>query len=351
MSAVTFDERGLGTPGRLVPWSDLESVAIRTTDAGPWEEDVFWLFRLHDGGLLELPGALLTGRYLEVLQAQLDALDNEKVIRAMGSTEPRLFRIWHREAARYGWNEARGRARFRKRVQRSGGVPERADDTFDRLVAAWNEAPRRFHTPEHLGECLHQLDLALRALGDEASCSEATGDAAELALWFHDAVYVPGARDNEARSAEWLLDEGRSLGIESAVAAAAAEAVRLSSHRALSSTPAPTAALVLDVDLSILGAEPLRFLEYEHSIAEEYGQRSALAFRIGRGRFLSSLLARPFLFHTPYFRERYEATARAQVEALLKSPAYRAHRLTAWIGNWGTPVTSPRPQSPESSGR
>jgi predicted metal-dependent HD superfamily phosphohydrolase len=62
----------------------------------------------------------------------------------------------------------------------------------------------------------------------------------------------------------------------------------------------------MDVDLSILGSDRVRFLEYEYPIGEEFEKTSKLKFRIGRGRFLASLLARPSIFRTTYFRDRYE---------------------------------------------
>ena len=88
---------------------------------------------------------------------------------------------------------------------------------------------------------------------------------------------------------------------------------------------------MLDIDLSILGRDVLRFMDYEHGIAEEYAEVSTFTFRIARGRFLASLLARPRLFHTEAFRTRYEARARAQIAALLRSPRYRAYRWLHWL--------------------
>lgn len=86
---------------------------------------------------------------------------------------------------------------------------------------------------------------------------------------------------------------------------------------------------MLDIDLSILGADPLRFMEYEYAIEEEFEKIPRLRFRIGRGDFLASLLARPTIFRTDSFRARYEAAARAQLSALLDSIRYRAFRLPA----------------------
>src|SRR6516225_1389515 len=131
MSGLSFDERGIETGKVLVPWTDLRAVGIRTTSAGPWLEDLVWMF-LSRGGLLEIPGAAMTGAHLAVLQARLKGLDNPKLIRAMGSADERVFRVWHENAELTGWNDARNRIRFGALIQRLGGDPEAAGATFER---------------------------------------------------------------------------------------------------------------------------------------------------------------------------------------------------------------------------
>ena len=328
MTTLSLDERGIGTGERLIPWTDLRSVGIRTTAAGAWAEDVFWLF-LSRQGALEIPGEAMTGARLSVLQAQLPGIDNGKIIRAMGSVEERMFRVWHEDAERAGWNEARGRARFGALVHRLGGEKKAAGETFERLAGAWGEPHRRYHDPEHLAECLRQLDLG--------GMGEGAADVVELALWFHDAVYVAGSPDNEASSAQLLLGECGRLKISRLTAERAGALVRATAHGAPGDEPGPEAALMLDVDLSVLGADPVRFLEYEYAIEEEFEKTSKLRFKIGRGRFLASLLARRSIFHTPWFRERYEVVARAQLSALLRSRRYRAFRLTRWLHHASIP--------------
>jgi predicted metal-dependent HD superfamily phosphohydrolase len=323
MTTLIFDERGFGTGEHLIPWTEVRSVGIRTTAAGPWAEDVFWLFLLREGGGIELPGQVLSGTHLAVLQAQLPGIDNGKIILAMGSTEERMFRVWHQDAERVGWNDARHRTRFTLLVERLGGDGKAAGEAFEKLATAWSEPARRYHNREHLSECLHQLDLV--GLGEPAT------DVAELALWFHDAVYVAGAPDNEESSSQVLLSECGRLQIDRKTAEAAAALVRATAHGASQNELGRDGGLVLDVDLSILGSDPVRFMEYEYSVEEEFEKTPKLKFLIGRGRFLTSLLARPSIFRTTFFRERYEAVARAQLSALLKSPRYRAFRLTSWL--------------------
>ena len=329
MTSVFFDERGFGPAKNRIPWTELRALGIRTTAAGPWVEDLFWMF-LSRTGLTEIPGEALTGGELQALQAHLPGIDNGKIIRAMGCAEDRVFRIWHPDAERTAWNEARDRTRFGALVQRLGGDGNAAGQTFEALAAAWGEPARRYHDREHLAECLLQIDLA-RASG-------ASTDLAELALWFHDAVYVPGARDNEESSAKLLLAESRRLQLDRATADAAAALVRATAHEGSGGEPGPEEALMLDIDLSILGSDPLRFMEYEYAIEEEFEKIPRMRFRIGRGRFLASLLARPKIFRTDLFRERSEATAREQLSALLGTPRYRAFRLTRWLRRefWST---------------
>ena len=321
MSELRVDESGIQTGEVLLRWAELRSVGIRTTSAGPWLEDVFWMF-LSRNHLIEIPGQAMTGDRLRVVQAQLEGMDHGKVIRAMGSAEERMFRVWHEDAGQTRWDEVQGRARFGALVRRLGGDEKASAETFEKLSRAWGERTRRYHDHEHLAECLHQLDLAAHLL--------ASTDVVELALWFHDAVYVPAAAGNEDSSARLLLEESRHMRIDPATAERAAALVRATVHLAAEALE-PEVALMLDVDLSILGSDPVRFMEYEYAIGEEFHDTPRLKFELGRGRFLTSLLARPSIFHTDFFRERYEAVAREQLSALLRTPRYRTFRLTRWL--------------------
>ena len=70
------------------------------------------------------------------------------------------------------------------------------------LIAAWNEPQRKYHTEQHLCECLSLFE-EFRYLAEHPH-------EVELAIWFHDAVYDVRGKNNEQKSAEWArtaLDE------------------------------------------------------------------------------------------------------------------------------------------------
>jgi predicted metal-dependent HD superfamily phosphohydrolase len=307
-----------------IPWPEVVAVAIRTTADGPFAEDVFWQLVLRDRWL-ELPSSAVGDGFFDELRAQLPGLAWDKVVTAMGSTEPRVFRLWHREDAHFCPADRELAARFAALVGRLGGDCVAAAPVFERLRAAWGAAARRYHGLEHLVDCLRELDRA-RPIAEVA-------DPAELALWYHDAIYEPGGQACEDRSAALLEADAAALGIAAEAAALAIAAVRATAHGALA-PGAPVTDLVLDVDLSILGRDALRFMDYEHAIEEEYAPPSIPAFRWARGRFLAALLARPQIFRTPAFRERYERRVRVQIAELLASRRYRAYRWLRWLPPW-----------------
>jgi predicted metal-dependent HD superfamily phosphohydrolase len=72
------------------------------------------------------------------------------------------------------------------------------------------------------------------------------------------------------------------------------------------------AQLLVDIDLSILGAERERFDEYERQIRAEYAFVPALIFNAKRRQILRSFLDRPRIYSTPAFSV-LEATARANL--------------------------------------
>ena len=73
--------------------------------------------------------------------------------------------------------------------------------------------------------------------------------------------------------------------------------------------------VMVDVDLAILGQEEERFAEYEVQIRQEYAWVSASVFASKRAEILEGFLARPRLFHTDMFHDRYEQRARKNLES------------------------------------
>jgi predicted metal-dependent HD superfamily phosphohydrolase len=196
-------------------------------------------------------------------------------------------------------NDTLLRKRFGDLWRRMGA----ADDgrrVFDELLRAYREPHRRYHGVDHLRDCLEQLDTA-------PTTGEAR-DLAETALWFHDAVYVPGAADNEARSAEWAARALREAGAPEARAHQVARLVQLTDHARPPDDP--VGELVCDVDLSILGRPPAEFTEYERRIRAEYERVPEPLYRMGRASVLTGLLAREPLYRSNHFRALYEVAAR-----------------------------------------
>ena len=192
--------------------------------------------------------------------------------------------------------------RWRRLCERVGAEGD-PGAVFALLDRCYREPHRHYHTWEHVEECLRVLDWA-RPLAAEP-------EAVEMALWFHDAVYDPRAGDNEERSADLARQSAAAMGVEQGFAGRVGElilATRLGPPK--SGGGAGDALLVGDVDLSILGSPPRRFRRYERSIRREYAWVPLPEYRLRRGQLLQGLLARPQLYATGPFRERYEARAR-----------------------------------------
>jgi len=180
---------------------------------------------------------------------------------------------------------------------------------YDELVARHGEAHRAYHDLTHVRACLEHLDrfAALAARPAEV----------ELALWFHDAIYDPRAKDNEARSAELARERLGALGVDAAVVERIARHVEATaSHDAADD---PDTALVVDVDLSILGADVATYDQFEQAIRAEYAFVPEADFRAGRRAVLERFAARAQLYETPALRDAFESAARANLARALRA--------------------------------
>jgi predicted metal-dependent HD superfamily phosphohydrolase len=194
-----------------------------------------------------------------------------------------------------------------RRMWRELGAAKADDALFRRLVAAWSEPVRHYHSLQHLRECLELLEASRESAHRPAMIA--------LALWFHDAVYNPRARDNEERSAQWAVDAVRASGLaDSAADSVHALVMATKGHAATSD---PDTQLLLDIDLAILGAPPARFAESTAQIREEYAHVPDDAWTVGRSRMLEGFLARPRIYITARFHAAREEQARANLAASL----------------------------------
>lgn len=174
------------------------------------------------------------------------------------------------------------------------------------LLARYAEPHRHYHDQRHLAEVLDALDL----LGG--------GPSAQLAAWFHDAVYDPRRSDNEDRSAELAAEllTGHRTPTE---ITEVARLVRLTaSHQPAADDP--DGALLCDADLSVLGATATRYQEYAAAVRQEYGHLPDGAFDRGRAAILNDLLARPAIYRTAAGSARWEQAARANLRRELGDP-------------------------------
>jgi len=178
------------------------------------------------------------------------------------------------------------------------------------VLGRYGETHRAYHDAAHIAEVLGWFD----EVAEEPGLGWRAPREVFVAILFHDVVYVPGAKDNEARSAELARAHATALGVDGD---RVAQLIELTArHGGLA--PADVAgdldaALFLDCDMAIVGAAPAAFDAYCDDIRFEYAAVPEAAYRAGRGAFLAGLLARPRIFLSDFFHARLDAAARANL--------------------------------------
>lgn len=200
------------------------------------------------------------------------------------------------------------RERFLSLWDRCAAKPSRdiAESVFTALEAHYAEPQRHYHSAQHIERCLATMDSASSQLGPN--------DAVEMGLWFHDAIYEIGAKDNEEQSAEWFRDVcGDSLDPEFT------ETVyRLIMATIHNSLPDPfDERYIVDVDLSGFGLPWDEFLQDSRAVRAELTHLDDDAFNRSHSVFMEKLLNRPTIFGTDYFIDNFEAQARQNIESVM----------------------------------
>jgi predicted metal-dependent HD superfamily phosphohydrolase len=178
-----------------------------------------------------------------------------------------------------------------------------AEAAFADLIARYSEPHRAYHALGHLEQCFAALDTV-----EAVSTTYRSEIEVAFALWFHDAIYDTHAGDNEEQSARLAERALAAAGLAPATVARVAACVRVTAHAA--EPAAPDEALMLDVDLCILGQPARAFDAYEQQVRREYEWVPDVQFRSTRAQILRRFLDRPYIYNTDHFRRLYEAPAR-----------------------------------------
>lgn len=192
---------------------------------------------------------------------------------------------------------------------------QRRTDEIDRLkkrllaelAAAYSEPHRRYHKLAH-------VESGLRELGGVWNYAVHLHEV-RWAILFHDAIYDPRRQDNEARSADWacrVMEELNRPEEEKARVRAMILATALSNE-----PRTPDEALLVDIDLAILGSDEATFDRYDRSIREEFAWVPEEAYCQARAEVFRSFLDRDRVYRTAPFRQRYEEAARGNLQRAL----------------------------------
>ena len=195
-------------------------------------------------------------------------------------------------------------------------LAERFHETWDRcsdgvsdpspvwrvLQYRYAEPHRYYHTLGHIAQCLNELDSARGMIKKF--------DATELAIWFHDVIYVYGAKDNEELSAV-AFHEFADGNMAPELVDRVDELIIATKHTGAALDKG--AAFMVDIDLSGFGLPWDGYLADSDALRLEAPEVSDEQYYAGKLRFLGGLQGWDSLFQTDHFRGRLEARAQTNI--------------------------------------
>lgn len=180
----------------------------------------------------------------------------------------------------------------------------------------YTDSSRHYHTLEHLQHMLLELEDSLQELTNK--------DALLFSIFYHDSIYDARRNDNEHQSALLLqkhLNNTRFNDIIHCMQQIDETKMHLTSIHTDTN-------LLLDLDLSVLGAERYKYEIYSHAIRKEYNMYPDLLYRKGRKKVVLKMLDNEYIYKTAFFSNRYENQARIN----LKEELIQLNKKTKFFG-------------------
>ena len=182
---------------------------------------------------------------------------------------------------------------------------------YELIATLYTNSPRYYHNLSHIENCL--------LVFDETGYLAAHPNEVRMALWLHDAIYDTHAADNEKMSAEFAYWLCVTIGLSHDFSERVARLILATTH-----DPHPLDIdmnLVTDIDLSSLGSPAEVFDRNGENIRREYLCVPREEFDRKLAERLKKFLDRPRIYYTNFFRQKYEAQARSNLQRTLRNLA------------------------------
>ncbi|WP_281846296.1 HD domain-containing protein [Olleya namhaensis] len=169
---------------------------------------------------------------------------------------------------------------------------------------------RHYHNLSHIFNMLKQLDETQTKIKDL--------DSLKFAIWYHDIIYKSTNKNNEEKSALFALNRLKKIDFNLKRAQNVQELILSTKKHTIIKTQNNDNAVLLDLDLSILGTDWNTYKKYISNIRKEYKIYPNFMYNPGRKKMLNHFLERETLYFTEHNKEQYEAQARENLNREIK---------------------------------
>jgi predicted metal-dependent HD superfamily phosphohydrolase len=198
------------------------------------------------------------------------------------------------------------RSSFRQLAHQLGGNEATAQKWTNALITQHSESPRRYHTIEHVHSMLTCLEQTQSQIKHEMIV--------KLAIFFHDWIYDPKAKDNELQSIECFKSFSEEIKLSPSITTTVAAYIECTiQHRMSHEHESSDLALFLDFDLEVLSRPGAEYVLYAQQIRQEYSHVNEKDYCAGRIKVLKSFLDRERLYFSDAFYKEREETARENI--------------------------------------
>ena len=175
----------------------------------------------------------------------------------------------------------------------------------------WKELHQHYISKGRHYHNLHHIQTLLNLSAEHQAFIEQI-DLVRFAIFYHDIIYKTTQSDNEEKSAALAVERLQELQVANDKIKKVQEMVLATKTHQLHQEQDVN--LLVDFDLSILGADWEQYLIYSQQIRKEYSLYPDMLYNKGRKKVLQHFLSRPNIYLTTLFHDKLEVQARQNLQ-------------------------------------